>query len=35
LYIRTNPVADAGIDTSVIQGTIYQLNGTSGGPLPI
>jgi gliding motility-associated-like protein len=36
VIVWANPIADAGADTSVNQGTIFQLNGTSAaGPLPI
>jgi subtilisin-like proprotein convertase family protein len=30
VIVYPNPIADAGIDTSVIQGTIYQLHGLGG-----
>ncbi|MCC6516436.1 MAG: gliding motility-associated C-terminal domain-containing protein [Chitinophagales bacterium] len=36
VIVWANPIAHAGDDTSIIQGTIFQLNGTSdNGPLPI
>jgi gliding motility-associated-like protein len=36
VIVRANPIANAGNDTTIIQGTILQLNGTSAnGPLPI
>ncbi|HOY40835.1 MAG TPA: gliding motility-associated C-terminal domain-containing protein [Chitinophagales bacterium] len=36
VIVWANPIANAGADTSVNQGTIFQLNGTSAvGPLPI
>lgn len=36
VIVRANPIAHAGNDTTIIQGTILQLNGTSdNGPLPI
>lgn len=30
VIVYANPIADAGVDTSVIQGTIYQLHGLGG-----